>query len=454
MPSPLSPADRHTSGQNKRKLLPRSQHGQWNRKLRHRSPLELLRQSMRGRLERLFPLRYQLMAASPFGFFRGAVPVMAYDLSLLPHTGVITQLCGDAHVRNLGAYAGVDGQLVFDINDFDETIRGPFEWDLKRLVTSVLLAGEAVKLKPAVSRNAAAELLDRYRKSIRTFASMPVLDLARFPVRRLNHVSAVSEILERAERATPQHSLDTLTEPVQAASAKKDTRKSHHPDPEALSYGLGRRFHSHPPSLERLTGHAADAVLASLSPYRESLLPERRHFLDQYRPVDVAFKVVGTGSVGLRDFCVMFEGNGPEDPLFLQIKEEVASAWAPYLPNAPKTPAHQGHRVVDGQRAMQLQSDIFLGWTRMNSRDFLVRQLNDHKGSLDLDTLSPEQLVGFADLAGELLARGHARAGDPAALAGYIGKSDRFDEAILQFAQSYAEQTESDWKHFVRAKHF
>ena len=440
MPTPLSPSARHTSGQHNRKQLPRSNHKQWKPGLRRSDPLDLLRRSMQGRLQRLFPLRFQLMAVSPFGFFRGAVPVMAHDLSLLPHTSVLTQLCGDAHLRNLGAYAGIDGKLVFDINDFDETIRGPFEWDLKRLTTSVLLAGEAAHAKSSVALEAATRLLDRYRRSIHLFAEMSVLDLARYPVRRLDRLSAVADILGKAERATPLHSLDLLTKSVHGDRGKQDTV-------------VNRRFRSEPPTLERLTGAAARAVLDSLSFYRKSLLPERRHFLDHYRPVDVAFKVVGTGSVGLRDFCVLLEGNGPEDPLFLQIKEETASAWAPYLPDTPTTPAHQGHRVVQGQRAMQLQSDIFLGWTNIDGRDFLVRQLNDHKGSLDLETLTADQLLGYADLAGELLARGHARAGDPVALAGYIGKSARFDDALLKFARAYADQTERDWKQLVRAKH-
>ena len=194
--------------------------------------------------------------------------------------------------------------------------------------------------------------------------------------------------------------------------------------------------------------------MASLSVYRKSLEPERRHFLDQYTPVDVAFKVVGTGSVGLRDFCVYLQGNGIEDPLFLQIKEEAPSAYTHYLADPPAATIHQGHRVVNGQRAMQLQSDPFLGWTSIKQRDFLVRQLNDHKGSLNLDALTPDALVDYADLCGELLARGHARAGDPVAISGYIGKSARFDDAILKFARAYADQTETDWKQLVRAKHF
>ncbi|GAC1415555.1 MAG: hypothetical protein NVSMB62_03490 [Acidobacteriaceae bacterium] len=193
-------------------------------------------------------------------------------------------------------------------------------------------------------------------------------------------------------------------------------------------------------------------MIDSLATYADSLLPERQHLLAKYSPVDVAFKVVGTGSVGLRDFCVYLQGNGPNDPLFLQIKEEPASAYAQYL-GAPTTPHHQGRRVAEGQRAMQLQSDPFLGWTTIEGRDYLVRQLNDHKASLDLSTLKSKALVEYANLCGELLARGHARSGDCAALAGYIGASDQFDQAVVRFALTYADQTERDWKELIHSRH-
>jgi uncharacterized protein (DUF2252 family) len=210
-----------------------------------------------------------------------------------------------------------------------------------------------------------------------------------------------------------------------------------------------RIFRSDPPLLNRVTGKERELVLASLGPYSRTLQPERRHFLDQYRPVDVGFKVVGTGSVGLYDYIVYLEGthSAGADPLFLQIKEEPASAYAPYHPEGVQH-SHQGHRVMDGQRAMQLTSDPFLGYTTIDGRDYLVRQLNDHKASLDLDALTNESLLGYADLCGELFARGHARAGDPVAIAAYLGTSSRFDDAILSFAHDYADQTERYWEIF------
>jgi len=255
---------------------------------------------------------------------------------------------------------------------------------------------------------------------------MPVIELARYQIHRLTTIEPVASILKTAERSTPSKSLAKLTEVVNGA----------------------RRFRSEPPLLERVPAKEAEAVLASLGPYTRTLQPERRHFLAQYRPVDVAFKVVGTGSVGLRDYCVSFEGVARaegSDPLFLQVKEETASAYAAYLPEGSVGHSHQGHRVVDGQRAMQLTSDPFLGYTTLEGRDYLVRQLNDHKAALEIEALTPQGLSGYADLCGELFARGHARAGDPVAIAAYLGNSDRFDRAILELARTYADKTERDW---------
>jgi uncharacterized protein (DUF2252 family) len=233
--------------------------------------------------------------------------------------------------------------------------------------------------------------------------------------------------LAKAERATPLHTLERLTAP---ASARP---------------GAPRRFREAKPMLTRVTGARARAVLASLEPYREMLEPQRRHLLSFYRPLDVAFKVVGTGSVGLRDYCVYFEGNGPADPLFLQIKEEAASAYAPYLPDA-HPPAHNGQRTAEGQRAMQIQTDPFLGWTHIGGRQYLVRQLNDHKGSITIEDLVGANLKAYAEVCGELLARGHARSGDPQVIAGYMGSGIACAEAIAEFGAAYAEQTVKDWE--------
>ncbi len=448
MALPLSSRERMALGRQRRKQIRRVDHAVWKAKDRKEDPLKLLEASMRGRVPALVTMKYGLMAASPFAFFRGAVPVMAYDLSLTGNTGIVNQLCGDAHVRNLGAFAGPDGRLVFDINDFDETIAGPFEWDVKRMATSLVLAGRGAGAKNVHCREAAGVFLERYRTTMLAFARMPVLEVARYQVHRLRSVSTVEGILLMAERATPMHTLLTLTEVEGGASKKKTGVKA----TAGAVKKAGRVFRTMPPNLTRLTGGEAEKVVGSLGTYAESLLRERRHFLAQYRPVDVAFKVVGTGSVGLRDYCVYMEGNGARDPLFLQIKEEEVSAYALYVGGGSRRgKSHQGRRVVEGERAMQLQSDPFLGWTTMEGRDYLVRQLNDHKASIRLEDLKAAGLMEYAAVCGELLARGHARSGDAAMLAGYLGGSARFDDAVGAFAMAYADQTEADWEKLVRS---
>jgi uncharacterized protein (DUF2252 family) len=298
------------------------------------------------------------------------------------------------------------------------------------MATSILLAGTAAKIKPAGSISAAEFFLTAYCDKMREFARMPVLAIARYLVHRLGSVEPISKILRKAERQTPLRLLEGLTE---------ETAK-------------GRVFKTNPPVLRPVTGREAAGVLAALPEYIETLLPERRHFFGQFHAVAVGFKVVGTGSVGLRDYCILMEGNGAADPMFLQIKQEPPSAYSPYLPQPTPLPANQGQRTAEGQRAMQLQSDPMLGWTSIDDRSYLVRQLNDHKASVDIATLGVAGLAAYAQVCGELLARGHARSGDPRMIAGYIGNGTRFRQGILGFARAYAAQTVEDWKQFVAAK--
>lgn len=436
-----TPEERRALGQARRKQIGRQQHSELNVKARSTRALTLVERSMNGRVIALVKLKYELMAQSPFGYFRGAAPVMAADFAALPSTGIQSQICGDAHVRNLGAFAAPDGRLVFDINDFDETIRAPFEWDLKRMAASLVLAGRESGHKDASARDAVLHCIERYCGQMRAFAKMPLLEMSRFVVHRLKGVEPIHAALVKAERATPQHALEQLTEPTKLKRGAKSSSEK----------GEARRFKEIKPMLTRVNGAQAAAVLRSLGPYKEMLEPQRRHLLEFYRPVDVAFKVVGTGSVGLRDYCIYFEGNGPGDPLFLQIKEEVASAYAPYLPDANPI-HHNGQRVAQGQKAMQMQSDPFLGWTHIGGRQFLVRQLNDHKGSIDVDDLKDEGLHAYAEVCGELLARGHARSGDPLMIAGYLRSGGGFADALAKFGVAYADQTEKDWEELRRAK--
>jgi uncharacterized protein (DUF2252 family) len=424
--------DRRALGHARRKQVGRHQHCELDCKSRRTTALALMERSMRGRVPELVRLKYQLMADSPFGYFRGAAPVMAADFAQLPSTGIISQLCGDAHVRNLGAYAAPDGRLVFDINDFDETIHGPFEWDLKRMAASLVLAGRAAGHKDTAARKAVEACVTRYVEQMREFSRMPHIEVGKFLVHRIDVAEPVHDALAKAERATPQHTLESLT---RATSDKPNAP---------------RRFKEAKPMLTRVTGSRAAAVVASLGPYRQMLEPQRQHLLSFYRPIDVAFKVVGTGSVGLRDYVIFMEGNGPRDPLFLQIKEEAASAYAPYLPDAHPAP-HNGQRVVEGQRAMQIQTDPFLGWTHIGSRQYLVRQLNDHKGSIEIEDLAGANLKAYGEVCGELLARGHARSGDPQVIMGYIGNGEPFVDALGDFGVAYADQTEKDWEQLKKS---
>jgi uncharacterized protein (DUF2252 family) len=444
MLNPRTPEQRRAFGHSRRKQVPRQKQNSWRPQDRKTDPIDALAAATLGRVPSLLAIKWERMAASPFGFFRGAVPVMAADLAVLPHTGIQAQLCGDAHVRNLGAYAGPDGRLIFDINDFDETIPGPFEWDLKRMATSLILAGRETGSKNAQCADAAIVFLTCYRRSMRNFARMSVLEMARFQVHRLQRINPVSQVLRKAERETPQVAMERLTVPG-TISAREGAKTGK--DNTAAQ----RIFVENRPLQYRLKGAHARRILDSITPYKETLLPERQHFLSHYRPLDVAFRVVGTGSVGLRDYVIYFQGNRENDPLFLQIKEEPGSAYAPYLGEHGGS-QHHGRRVAEGQRAMQLQSDIFLGWTTIDNRHYLVRQLSDHKASISVEDLRGDGLTQYAEVCGELLARGHARSGDALVLQGYIGKSEKFDSAITEFALEYSDQTERDYETFLRSR--
>jgi len=420
--------ERRQFGRSLRNQIARVSQGDWDPKQRNFDVLDLLIEANRPRIARLLPIKYAHMAASPFGFFRGAVPAMAADLASLPCTALQTQICGDAHVQNLGAFEAPDGRLVFDINDFDETMVGPWEWDVKRMSASLVLAGREAGNPDKQCKMAVLAFVERYRESMRRFSEMPVVDLARFRIYRV--ATPVKSVLRKAERATPLRNLQNLT-----------------------VFANGKhRFREQKPTQFHIPHAEAGAVIASLPSYIKTLSPERAFFFSQYFLEDVAFRVVGTGSVGVRDYVLLMFAGAMSDPLFLQIKEEPPSSYAPYSP-VGRHPVHQGQRVTEGQRAMQMQSDIFLGWTSIDGRDYLVRQLRDHKACIEDDVLKGNGLVQYAHMAGELLAKGHARSGDPCALAGYLGTADKFDTAMARFAMAYANQTTEDWEALRRAIH-
>jgi len=420
--------ERRQRGRLCRNKISRVDQANWNPKDRKFDVIHLLLEAQHGRIAELLPIKWANMKASPFGFFRGAAPLMAADLAPLPRTDLMAQLCGDAHVQNLGAFEAPDGRLIFDINDFDETIVGPWEWDVKRMSASLVLAGREADNSDNQCKDAVLAFVRRYRVWMHRFSEMPFVDLARFQIYR--QIDPLRSVLRKAERATPLRNLEKL-------AVLRDGKHV---------------FRDQKPTQYHVSQKEADEAVASLRSYAHSLLPERAHFFSQYQVEDVAFRVVGIGSVGVRDYVLLMFAGAVSDPLFIQIKEEPKSAYAPYLPNSP-IPAHQGQRTAEGARAMQMQSDIFLGWTSIAGRDYLVRQLRDHKAGIVQEDLKGKGLVEYAEMCGELLSKGHARSGDSCAIAGYLGNNDKFDQAMATFGATYANQTVNDWEQLKRAIH-
>ncbi len=417
-------------GRSRRERVGRVRLCRWRSSRRSADLIEMIRAGLQGRLPQLVPIKLERMAQSPFGFFRGSAALMAADLGSMPASGIIAQICGDAHVRNLGAFAAPDGRIVFDINDFDETIAAPWEWDVKRLAASLVLAGREAGDGDDACGGAVLHFAHAYRESIHYGCELTALECARLQVHRHKEALPVASALHKAARATPQENLAKLV------------------------HKQGKRewaFQEAKPVLFRVGNRERELVLDSLAGYRTTLAVERRHLLDAYRPVDLAFKVVGTGSVGVRDYAVLCFGRDEEDPLFLQVKEEMPSCYSAQLSKAAHQSDHQGKRVVEGQRLIQAQSDLLLGWTSIEGRDYLVRQLSDHKGSIEIEDLKGEGLLQYAGMCGEVLAKGHARSCNPCAIAGYLGQSERFDAALQGFALAYADQATKDYDRFLKA---
>jgi uncharacterized protein (DUF2252 family) len=430
---------RHERGRAARRLVPRGSHAQWAPMSDRPDPVDLLEAQAKDRIQELLPIRYGRMMASPFAFLRGSTIVMANDLAGTPKSGIQAQLCGDAHLLNFGAYASPERSLLFDLNDFDETLPGPWEWDVKRLAVSFVLAGRDNGFDASDCRNAARAVTASYRQRMTRFSEMGELEVWYSRVGE-EEVRGLLTEAGAGKRTTKKLS--------------KNVRKTRGRDSlQALSKLTtvvdGRRIiNDDPPLLVRIPegDELRSQVYAILESYKRTLQEDRRHLLDRFRFVDAARKVVGVGSVGTRAYVVLLEGRDQEDPLFLQVKEAGASVLERYVESSPdEHHEHHGHRVVAGQRLMQAASDIFLGWFRgTEGRDFYWRQLKDMKGSAKVESMSADELVLYAGICGWALARAHARSGDRVLIAGYLGKSERFDRAIADFAKGYADQTERD----------
>jgi uncharacterized protein (DUF2252 family) len=432
-----SRAARFARGKALRERTPRSSQARWTPPRDRPDVIDQIAASDRSRNPELLPIRYGRMALSPFGFLRGSAGVMARDLAATPVTGLRVQLSGDAHLCNFGAFATPERDQVFDLNDFDETLAGPWEWDLKRLATSVVVAGRQNRYGRSVIRRAARALVRTYRQMMATFASMRYLDVWYF------HIDLQS----------PPLPSDRVLRTLMARAAGKARRRTGlHAFPHLTESVRGEpRIRDDPPLIVHYPDLTADGISRSLyRQYLENLPDEGRMLLDRYHIADVAQKVVGVGSVGLRCSILLLVGDSDlEDPLFLQTKQATASALEPYLDPSPY-PNH-AQRVVIGQHLIQEASDVFLGWSRLGPRDFYVRQLRDMKFAYDIVTLGPREFIGQAELCGTALARAHARTGDPAQIAGYLGSGATFDRALVSFAEAYAGQTEEDYRTFRSA---
>ncbi|MET1073956.1 MAG: DUF2252 domain-containing protein [Umezawaea sp.] len=388
---------------------------------------EYVRASNKGRLEELIPLRIGRMIASPFSFFRGSAGLMAGDLAVSPRSGVDAQLCGDAHAANFGLYGTPEGRIVMDINDFDETLPGPWEWDLKRLVASLVLAGRVGGVSDKGCRDAAEDAVRAYRGALRHLAEVPFLE----------SWSALGD-----ESVLSKAKADDLTEEFSKAASKARKNTSARVAAKwTRKEGEHWRFVADPPVLTRITEETSDAVVGALPAYVDTLRESRRNLITRYGVSDVAFRVVGTGSVGLRNYLVLLHGNGDE-ALVLQAKEARPSALAPFL-GAPMA-RHEGKRIVHGARLVQAETDILLGWTTIEGRPFIVRQFRNRKGEIDATTLKRDDLDDYGRFAGALLARAHTRSVDPRLLAGYCEDGEDLDEAFAKYAIDYADQTEDD----------
>jgi uncharacterized protein (DUF2252 family) len=468
-------AERQAKGRQASDQTPPSSHSGWHPAADRPDPVALLEEQNLTREQDLVPVRHGRMMVSPFTFYRGGAKIMAADLKDTPVAGLNAQLCGDAHLSNFGLFASPERRLLFDLNDFDETLPGPFEWDVKRMAASFMIAARNNGFSKADARAATQASVTAYREAMADFAKMPTMDIWYSHLDEDELMGALRTAVagtnkegkgakgKKGKKGEEQEKLAKRAQKVaQQTAAKAHTRDSL----QALSKlgelaGGQYQIVSQPPviiparDLAATYGLSPDEVLPVIHDqfraYRATLQADRRHLLEQFEIVDAARKVVGVGSVGTRAFIVLLQGRDAQDPLFLQIKEATSSVLEAYLPKSRYR--QHGQRVVEGQRMMQAASDIYLGWTKGLdvNRHFYWRQLRDMKGSVVVETLLPLGLAFYAGICGWTMARAHARSGDPVAIATYLGAGDAFDKSITDFSQRYADQNEQDYEAFVKA---
>ena len=457
-PDEQTPEERRAAGEALREKVPFAAHATWEAPEDRPDPVELLREQGTTRVQELLPVRYERMSASAFTFYRGGALIMASDLSRTPSTGVRVQACGDAHISNFGLFNSPERHTVFDINDFDETARGPWEWDVKRLAASVEICGRDRGFSKSERKDIVRACVQGYCDGMAKFAGMGTMDVwyAHFDVDELaaqflpkaskKQAKAATKVLDKAKGKNSTRAIGKLTEVV-------DGQLRIISDPPVVV-----------PLRDMVAGTSAGGLVdaagmekiigLALAGYRETLSPDKRHLIEQYHGVDVAHKVVGVGSVGTRAFIVVMEGAGREDPLVLQIKEAQESVLERFCGRSEC--AQHGQRVVEGQRAMQTASDLLLGWCRLpgedgKRKDFYVRQLWDGKGSIDLEAIDAKRLRSLATACGWTLAHAHARTGDRFVIAGYLGDGKDFSKAVGKFARAYADQNDVDYARFMSA---
>jgi uncharacterized protein (DUF2252 family) len=435
---PISRVERFAIGRRLRRDVPRGSLGEWRPADTRPDPVAQIQRTHEGRISSLIPIRIGRMVSSPYGFLRGAAVVMANDLSNIPATGITPVTCGDAHLGNFGFYASPERELVVDLNDFDEAHPGPWEWDLRRLVTSIHVAGRQNGSRESQCEEAVMSCVAAYRQSVRFLADQPLLsrsfqrmdvDLLRTTVTGRSLRARIGRAVKLARSRTSDRELPRFTV----------ERNGH------------RRLVAKPPLVTRVPNVTSERIAAALDDYLGTLAPHWRRVVGGYTLIDVTQRVVGVSSIGLRTYVALLEGSSPDDVIFLQLKQARRSVVACYVHGELPRHAHQGQRVVEYQQAVQTVSDPLLGWTSIDDLQYYVRQFRDMKGAIPLDEMNAGALTDYAQIVGHLLAKGHARTSGASMIAGYIGSSRRLDGAMCRFARAYADQIEADHEKLVRA---